>query len=335
MKRVIASVSLGLFAFLAGAGSMFWFRRTAEIPELPSKSQPPVSIPVQFQGRLSLYVLAGQSNMSGRGASLPFPETGRIFLFANDYHWKTAREPLDSPDHQVDEISTDALAGTGPGLSFATELAKTYPQKIIGLIPCAKGATTIFEWERRLGDDTLYGSCLKRMRAASTMGRVEGILFFQGEWDAFDEKEQTAPIAPNWTPPLKLFQSRITYTPENLKSSFSFNRPSHSQWKDLFSDYVDSVRRDLLDPELPVVFAQIGTTGNEKLYVHWDEVKKQQSSVSMRRVAMIKTDDLERADTVHFTTQSYLAIGRRFAEGYLKLTDPQKVADPKKEDPAH
>src|SRR6185436_14868221 len=119
-----------------------------------------------------LFVLAGQSNMSGRGVSVPFPETGRIFLFANDYHWKTARDPLDSADHQVDEISADALAGTGPGLSFATELAKTYPQKIIGLIPCAKGATTIFEWERRLGDDTLYGSCLKRMRAASTMGRV-------------------------------------------------------------------------------------------------------------------------------------------------------------------
>ena len=60
----------------------------------------------------------------------------------------------------------------------------------IGLIPCAKGGSLIHDWRRNLDDNTLYGSCLKRARAASLMGNVAGLLYFQGEIDAVDPKEQ-------------------------------------------------------------------------------------------------------------------------------------------------
>jgi hypothetical protein len=35
---------------------------------------------------------------------------------------------------------------------------------------------------------------------------------------------------------------------------------------------------------------------------------------------MITTDDLALADEVHFTTESYLLIGQRYADAFLQLT---------------
>lgn len=327
MKKRVMFFSLGVVVFAYGAGfvSAFVYWKKPDLPEPVQRHLPPSAIPLPLQGKLSLFVLAGQSNMSGRGGPVDFPDTGRIFLFANDYHWKVAREPIDDSDHQVDAVSVDANAGTGPGLAFASALAKAYPGKAFGLIPCAKGATTLFEWERRLGDDTLYGSCLKRVQAASVMGHLEGLLFFQGEWDALDEGGESGLIAPNWISPGKHPGARVLYAKENLKSRLSFNRPSPSAWTDMFADFVDDFRRDVRRPDLPVVFAQIGIQTKPDRYPHWDEVKNSQESVSLPRVSMIKTDDMELGDSVHYTTRSYVLIGERFADAYLTLTDPSKV----------
>jgi hypothetical protein len=49
--------------------------------------RPAVGIPEEFQGKLSLFILAGQSNMSRRG-NVPSNQIAdsRIFVFGNDYH---------------------------------------------------------------------------------------------------------------------------------------------------------------------------------------------------------------------------------------------------------
>jgi hypothetical protein len=147
----------------------------------------PGGIPEEFLGKLSLFILAGQSNMSGRGY-LPSEQSihPRVFVFGNDYRWKIAREPIDAAHGQVDLVSEDGDAGFSPGLTFATSLVKGDPDLAIGLIPCAKGSSSIGEWQRNVADTSLYGSCLKRVRAAMTMGKVIGLLFFQGEEDAID-----------------------------------------------------------------------------------------------------------------------------------------------------
>ena len=326
MKKTILSV-FGAAAFFAlGVLAATFLRPQREIVDLPPGKIPALLVPAHLHGKLSLFVLAGQSNMSGRGAALNLPHTDRIFLFANDYHWKQAREPLDDPEGQIDEVSMDKNAGSGPGLAFASRLAAAYPGKTIGLITCARGATTMFEWERRLGDDSLYGSCLKRIGAARALGKVEGILFFQGEWDAIDDSKPEAPLAPNWAPPNKLPGSRITYTQETLKGPFSFNRASRKKWAEMFSDYVDSGRHDLESRELPVVFAQIGQHEDPARYAYWKEVQESQKSVSMPRVKMVETADLDLADKVHLSTQAYLKVGERMADAFIELTDPRKVA---------
>ena len=248
-------------------------------------------VPEELQGRLSLFILAGQSNMAGRGPVSESDRNGnsRVFVFGNDYRWRIAVEPIDDPHNQVDEVSLDPDAGPGPGLAFATFLVERHPDVAIGLIPCAKGGSTIYEWRRSLSEDTLYGSCLKRVRAASTMGHVAGLLFFQGEADAMDPE---------------LYQETVLLPDE---------------WGGRFETLVNNWRDDLGWPELPVVFAQIGTHAAPDIFVNWAVVQEQQGLVQLPLCEMITTDDLALADIVHFTLESYQMIGRRFAKAYLSL----------------
>ncbi|NEO91708.1 MAG: sialate O-acetylesterase [Moorea sp. SIO3G5] len=250
-------------------------------------------VPANFQGKMSLFILAGQSNMSGSGKLTPASAVThpRVFVFGNDYRWHLGTEPIDSPSGQVDRVSEDKSAGVSPGIAFATELLKYNPELIVGLIPCAKWDSTIQQWQRHLSEDTLYGSCLKRAYAASLMGEIKGLLFFQGESDALN---------PQAYPSRRFFPN---------------------QWADKFVRLVKDFRQDLGKPELPVVFAQIGTTTDPEKLPNWETVKAQQETVQLPATGMITTDDLVLQDHVHLTTESYLIVGKRFAKEFWKLTD--------------
>lgn len=254
---------------------------------IPSLAQENESLPViepANVGRLSLFVLAGQSNMSGRG-EVPDeqPTLDGAYVFGNDYRWHPVREPVDRADDQVDVVSMDANAGYGPSSSFARTMLEHNPDMIIGLIPCAKGATIIEQWQRSVSDETLYGSCLKRIRAAEQMGRVEGVIFFQGESDA------------------------------HRGDVYQGVRRHPDDWGHKFTTYVNDIRRDLDRPDLPIVFAQIGPHTSPERYVNWDVVRQQQASVDLPYVAMITTGDLSLRDRVHYDTPSYDVVGTRFA----------------------
>lgn len=244
-------------------------------------------------GRLALFVLAGQSNMSGRGALTSIaPPDPHIYVFGNDYRWQPATEPVDSPTGQVDAVSLDSDAGVGPARAFADALRAAHPDLLIGLIPCAKGSTIIEEWQRSPDDATLYGSCLKRVRAASPMGRLAGMLFLQGESDAHSgEMYHGVPRRPD-------------------------------TWAAHFTRFVHDFRRDTGKPELPVVFAQIGPHTSPERYVNWEQVQEEQARVALPTAQMITTTDLALQDRVHYDTPSYRTLGRRFAMAMAGLLGP-------------
>jgi hypothetical protein len=256
----------------------------------PTPTRPPRGIPTAFQGRLALFVLAGQSNMEGSG-ELPARQTlhPRAFVFGNDYVWRPASEPVDNPEGQVDPVSRGA-GRLGPGLAFATAVLRERPDLIAGLIPCAKGNTSIHDWQRSLSDETLYGSCLKRIRAASPMGELAGVLFFQGEADALDPERHPG----------------RTLSAEN--------------YGQMFTRYVEDLRADVGQPTLPIIYAQIGSHAAPLDFVNWDLIQQQQAAVDLPFIHMIMTKDLPIADAVHFTPESYQIIGERFAAAYLELS---------------
>lgn len=281
---VVLGIALQRFLGVGNVVNQLPFMQRPPRPLTPASA---ALIPLEQHGQLALFVLAGQSNMSGLGAlprtaATPLPHT---FVFGNDYRWRPAADPVDDATGQVDTVSQDNFAGVGPGIGFAEALQARQKGLVIGLIPCAKNASEILAWQRNLSDTSLYGSCLKRVRAASTLGRVAGVLFLQGEAESL---------------------------------------PSHAaaaqQWQARFTAWVNDFRRDLENPNLPVVFAQIGANEHELPY--WETVQKQQSAVALPHCKMIVTNDLPLFDKLHFTPESYRIIGQRFAAAWWELSQP-------------
>lgn len=236
-----------------------------------------------------VYLLAGQSNMSGRGAlaELTAAERAldpRIRLYGNDGKWRVAAEPLDDAAGQVDAVAEDRQAGVGPGLFFARALLKHRNRPIL-LVPCAKGGSAIGRWAPGAGRDTLYGACLARAREAG--GRVAGMLWYQGESDTGSAEKAAA-------------------------------------WKASFETLVASLRRDLAAPRLPVVFVQLAdrATSPERAarYPAWETVQQAQTSLSLRCTRMVPAKDLPlNADELHLSTAGQRALGPRLAAAMARL----------------
>lgn len=89
--------------------------------------------------KLQLYLLIGQSNMSGRGSlkGVSPTEDSRILMLDSLDQWVPAKDPL-----HFDR----SYAGVGPGLSFAQHMLDQNPDDKIGLIPCAWGGSSIDVW---------------------------------------------------------------------------------------------------------------------------------------------------------------------------------------------
>jgi hypothetical protein len=90
--------------------------------------------------KFHLYLLAGQSNMAGRGAvetedTTPHP---RIWTLTKDNKWAKAVEPL--------HFDKPTVVGVGPGFAFAKAMAAADTNVVIGLIPCAVGGSPISVW---------------------------------------------------------------------------------------------------------------------------------------------------------------------------------------------
>jgi hypothetical protein len=280
-------VGIGVAALICGFG-LGWAART----RVSRTDQPPRtraetlgSVPT-----LRLFLLAGQSNMSGR-AEVPRTWTAppRTWVFGNDYRWRRAAEPIDSPAAQVDRVSLDPKVGYSPASPFCRELRAEGFEEPIGLVPCARGGSALSEWRRSLEDSTLYGSLLKRARAASTRGSLAGLLWYQGEEDAA--------LTPS-RPGLTLF---------------------HEGWGREFARLVADLRRDLGAPALPVVFASLASTRTPALHPFWRSVQEEQQQVRLPFSACVRMADLPLQDTVHLSTAGVEEAGKRFARAWLAL----------------
>lgn len=249
-----------------------------------------------------LWVLAGQSNMEGVGdlvdVEQPHP---LVHSYTMAESWEIAREPLhwlccsiDSVhnpngvvpgDEQHAEWHRTRNKGAGLGLSFAKAMVEATGVPI-GLVPCAHGGTSMTQWSpdlAHLGGGSLYGSMLRRFRAVG--GKVKGVLWYQGESDA----------NPNDAP---LFAER-------------------------FTRFIERMRVDFGDPELPFCYVQIGrfvvampTEGE----MAWNQLQDTQRRLAeeIPSVAMVASVDLELDDLIHIGTQGLKRLGRRLANIALR-----------------
>ncbi|XP_076888969.1 putative carbohydrate esterase At4g34215 [Bidens hawaiensis] len=226
-----------------------------------------------------VFILAGQSNMAGRGGVIDRywdgiippevkPSPGKIFRLGGDLRWVDAHEPL-----HVD-IDINKTCGVGPGMAFANAALRRYP--VIGLVPCAIGGSGIEEWSR---GGRLYELLTRRAGAAvKGGGAIRAVLWFQGERDTLNISDA------------ELYQERL-----------------HKLFIDL--------RSDLKSPLLPVI--QVALASGEGPYV--ETVRKAQQAINLPIVMTVDAKGLLlQPDGLHLSTNAQVQVGKMLAHAMLQ-----------------
>lgn len=252
----------------------FFPRSTEYIAEMP----PPEKV--------WIFVMAGQSNMAGRGLVEPsdtLPDN-RIFFVTPDLKWALAKEPL--------QLYQPALTGLGPGLAFArTLLEKVETDIYIGLIPCAVGGSSTENW---LSDSVYNGVRLKsnlaeKLKWAMKYGTVKGIIWHQGESDATVEK-------------IPLFR-------ENTETLFEF-----------FRSVAGNPDLPVIAGELGIF---PGVEKNRLEYLQINDILSSIAADDPNTGLVRSFGTLPKPDMVHFDGPSQRVMGRRYALAWLSLVQNQ------------
>lgn len=264
MKFSFAALLVGLLAVASAGGA-----DEASQMKLPPKAQ--------FQ----IFILAGQSNMAGRGkvddeARRVNP---RVFSLDKSGQWRPAVDPLhwDKP-----------AAGTGIGKPFAEIIAQKTPGISVGLVPTACGGSPISTWvpggywEQTKSHP--YDDFLTRAKRALQDGTLQAILWHQGESDA-NEKDAGK------------YEARLTDLIRRMRA-------------DLNAPEVPFIIGQL--GRFP---AKPWDTHRETVDAAHQAIAKK-----VKNVRFVSAEGLGSiGDHLHFDTPSLRTFAQRFAEAYLRL----------------
>mmetsp|Transcript_10564 Transcript_10564/g.30092 ORF Transcript_10564/g.30092 Transcript_10564/m.30092 type:complete len:307 (+) Transcript_10564:244-1164(+) len=251
---------------------------------------------VEDTDQLDVFILAGQSNMSGRGGVVQtkaglawdgvLPEAclanpKKVLRFTGTGKWEDATEPA----HQ--DIDSSKVCGVGPGMAFANELLAQGYEHQIGLVPCAIGGTRIDLWKE---SGKLFANTIHRTSAALASrpnARLRGLLWYQGESDA-DTMERA-----------QSYQAKL----EAVLNAF---------------------RTSLNEPTLPILQVAIDTTREEVPYVN--EVRKCQFAAEVSDLVTVDARGFHLQDGFHLSTHAQCKLGKEMALTFLNsFPDPSSA----------
>lgn len=238
-----------------------------------------------------VFVLAGQSNMAGRGVPTDLTPTERTTPTNVEFYLNGERTEFRS------------LRQFGPEIGFARRLATEYPDRKIIIFKYAVGGTSIIAWMpeyseeaaktvKNEDDGPLYAkmmACVKKT-PVPLEGRVNAILWFQGGRDA-----QFPEVAAKYGENLKVF--------------------------------VETLRRDLKSPDalllLGLVDPPAGFKGGAAVRQAQRDAEK-----TLPHTVPVQTEGLSTFpnNNPHYDAKGQLELGLRFAEAYIKATAKQEKA---------
>lgn len=270
-KRIAATMKTGKFAIVF----------SAIVFSVPMIGEDELQFAPPSKEDFHLFLLAGQSNMAGRGTveeedGIVHP---RVFALDKDGNWKPAIDPI-----HYDKT----VAGVGLGISFAIALAERDTSISIGLIPAACGGSPISSWEpggyHEQTKSHPYDDAIKRARRAMKDGLLKGILWHQGESDSKPK------LAAAYQGKMEDLIKRIRADLDIKSAPFligQLGRFSENPWS-------DSRKR--------VNEAHIRT------------------AKQMPLVGFVSSEGLTcKSDLIHFDRRSLRLLGQRYAEVYLSI----------------
>lgn len=234
---------------------------------------------------LYVFIMAGQSNMAGRGFVEPqdtLPNK-RILTIDKSMKWVYAKEPL--------HFYEPSLTGLDCGMSFAKKLLDSIPEGIsIAVIPCAVGGSSIEQW---INNETFRGVTLldnfkDKVGFAKDYGIIKGIIWHQGESNAKSELIQK-------------YSQRL----DSLINRFRF-----------------LVKNDTLPIILGELGSYSKPTEKQ---MRWDSINTviQNIAWKYKNIGLVKTGDLKhKGDNVHFDSESQRILGERYAKKYIEIAMP-------------
>ncbi len=228
-----------------------------------------------------LYILAGQSNMAGRGQvqEQDMQTHPRVYVLNQGNEWELAKDPL-----HFDKLG---IVGVGPGLAFGKAMAGYKKRVRIGLIPCAAGGSPISSWAKggyhKQTKSHPYDDAVIRAKAAMQDGVIKGIIWHQGESDSKPEK-------------IQVYQAKL----EKLIANF---------------------RRDSGDEKLPFVVAKLADFYVERNpnAESINKILENIPNIVENTACVDVSGFTHKGDVLHFDTKSSRELGRRYAEQMIKL----------------
>jgi hypothetical protein len=252
------------------------------------------------EGKAKVFILSGQSNMSGGGPVVPEglqfdPAVGdKVRLWDASDAWNKRGilgkwASLNELQVIKKEMRMDMI---GPEFGFAKAMSELYPAEEIHLIKVAKGGTAIDWWlpdakGKANGHTQLLENLKNALEKIEGEYEIMGMLWMQGESDSKTQADAEA------------YQNKL----ERLMAL---------------------IRKETGKPDLPIVIGRISSRILESPKFKMPFVKVVQSGQEAvtktdKNAFVIDTDDLsQRDDLVHFDQAGQLGLGKLFGEVMVK-----------------
>jgi len=129
--------------------------------------------------KYDVFLLIGQSNMSGRGKMIPsdMDTIEGVYLLNSEDIPEPATNPLNKYSTIRKDISMQQIS---MGFSFAKQMYRKTGRKVL-LVVNARGGSTIEEWDKNNRVKNYYTEAVRRTREAMKYGKLKAILWHQGE----------------------------------------------------------------------------------------------------------------------------------------------------------
>lgn len=248
--------------------------RTADFPK---KEQKVINLPTP--DNVWVFILAGQSNMAGRGlveSRDTIPST-RILTINKHGEFIVAKEPL--------HFYEPSLTGLDCGLSFGKELIRQIPDDIsILLLPAAVGGSSVSQW---LGDSLhrdvrLLSNLKEKIELGKKVGHIKAILWHQGESDTNAQDAHR-------------YKERLTHL-------FS-----------VFREFAGDEKLPILIGELG------SYSNNKEYWRKINEQIKRYTSADSYSRVISTSDLKDKGDMLHFNSEGQRLMGQRFANEYIQM----------------